>query len=277
MGALLFCSCGKEQLPVPMKVPVSFVLPPTKADVVTLTSFRCSCFSGSDWSPVTDGGAFADVLFSQSDGVFTGGRYWPSDDPQYHFYASNARILGSGVSQTRVHLDKENTADIVVASCESPSYKTSNSLCFEHITAKVGTITLVAPDGCLCSIDANAVKLRGGGGGYYYLHSQSWSDGEGDSTTRSFAEASSWYGSHTLQPSCTEYFNPSLAYTLEVTYTLSQGGRSVTFTKTGTFRLKQGKKNNLVVTIPSYAFNFDIDVSVEVLPWEQGGNICETF
>lgn len=118
----------------------------TKATVVTTSTietngFNCSAVTGSAGSFVS---AWNNVSFSKGSTYFEGGKFWPSADPSYKFFASNMDMLHGASGCT---INPTNEIDAVCAYLASPTYESPNALSFSHIFARIGNVTITAMDG----------------------------------------------------------------------------------------------------------------------------------
>lgn len=141
--------------------------------ITSLSQFNVSATTGSAGSEASK---LSNVVFTSSNGVFRSDAVWPSSDPGYHFYASNVAMThnASGQSVTVSDIDK----DIVCAYLENPSYKVKNKLIFNHILARVGTVSFTNLD--LCSNVRLSMKYSGSG--TYNIGTGAWSGVGGQST-----------------------------------------------------------------------------------------------
>lgn len=212
----------------------------TKASAVTsLSSFYASATTGSAGSESTK---WNSVTFSGSSS-YTGGKYWPASNPSYHFYAANVPLTFAAAGTT---VAPDGNTDVVVAYIASPTYAASNALTFNHIYARVGTVTINAAAGSLSSVSATLKNVATGG--TYNLRTGAWTAG-----TKS--DKSVTVGSNDI------YVVPG-TYSLSVTYTITNGDYSATFTKSGNVTLQQGKINNITATAPNTSTAITFTVSV---------------
>lgn len=115
------------------------------ASVVTEPSLRVSGFNVS----AVRGAEGADekvtwfdnthFTFRPDESLFSGGRRWPSFDPLFRFYASNADLAYGAGGAT---VEARNTQDVVCAYNNSPTYEAVNLLEFEHIFTMVGGVSV---------------------------------------------------------------------------------------------------------------------------------------
>lgn len=115
---------------------------PTVLD--NLSSFKVTATTGS--STQTAVSDFSSVTFNKTSGSnFRGGKYWPSSDPGYHFYAATKALTYS--NNTCSFKPSATIADDVYAYSAGVAYSSSTPpssvpLTFNHIYAQVGTCTL---------------------------------------------------------------------------------------------------------------------------------------
>ena len=141
--------------------------------ITSLSEFNVSATSGSAGSETSK---LSNVVFSSSNGVFKSDAVWPSSDPGYHFYASNVAMThtASGQTVSISTIDK----DVVCAYLASPNYKVKNDLTFNHILARVGTVSFTNLS--LCSNVKLSMKYSGSG--TYNLRTGAWSSVGSQST-----------------------------------------------------------------------------------------------
>lgn len=232
----------------------------TKASAVTaLTSFNVHCFTGTPGSAET---SVFNVGFSGSTS-YTGTtrQFWPSTDPGYHFYASNATITPAGGGAA---ITAANSTDIVVAKCLSPAYKQSNALTFNHIFARVGDVTVTSPsDGS--NVSNLSITFTPKTGGTFLINSGTWSSTSNGSAVV-LANATG------VNASKDTYCVPG-AYTLNASYTLTKGAYSKSFTKSANVTFPEGKISAISTTLPNSDAS-EITFSVTVENW--GTNTVNT-
>lgn len=210
------------------------------------------------------------VLFSKQSGSssFAGNKFWPKDDPKFHFYASNIAL--NCTAGTMPTVTANNTTDVVCAYLANPSYKTSNTLIFKHIFARLGTVTIAAPDQgySLKSVEVTLTPIKGGTynikDGYGKTDATGWSD----TSTGTKLTIASAQGTNAASD---EYLVPG-KYDLTATYTLKKDLYEESFTKTGTVDIQGGKINNISASLPtpeSSAGAVDIIFTVSVATWEK--------
>ena len=171
----LLLSCSKVPSPSEPAGQIVFRTQPkitvdvqTKASVVDLAALNASGFKVSattgDAGSETD--VWTDVAFSKGTNYFqaAGGKWWPSNDPHYHFYASNIALAHTADGAT---VSASNDADVVCAYLPTPTYNQPNDLVFKHIFARITNVTLTAINGY--TITGISVTITPKTGGTYNL------------------------------------------------------------------------------------------------------------
>lgn len=204
--------------------------------------------------------AWAVTSVTQSGADYKTGKYWPSTDQKFAFYASNATM---SYAATGVTVSPSTAAtDVVVAyfPYAASSYRTKNKLSFNHIFARIGAITLNAPSGY--TMTNTSVALSAPVGGTYNIKTSQWT------STGTAAAQSIVVGANDV------YVVPG-NYTLTVKYTLTKGEYTESFTKTAIVTLAQGKINTISANIPTGTAT-ELQFIVEISEW--GSNsITVTF
>lgn len=216
------------------------------SEVTSLSAFKVAATTGAAGS---ESSTWNNVSFSGS-GDYTGGKTWPASNPSYNFYATNRSgdtpmtfdAAGTTISAT-------NTQDVVCAYLPSASvtYKAKNTLSFEHIFARVSTVTVSAESGyTISSVD---IKITPKTGGTYNLRTGAGAtDATGWSglTTGSATTIASAVGANSNDV----WLVPG-TYTITAGWTASQsGGSSVTYSgKTVDVVITRGKRNAITATL----------------------------
>ncbi len=234
----------------------------TKATEVTtanLTSIYVTATRGTVGSSET--ATFSSVNFTGiSGGTFSGGKYWPSSNPVYHFYGSN---IGTSFASNACTVAASTATDVVCAYMESPTYLTKNTLTFSHIFARIGTVTVNAASGY--TISGVTVKITPKVSGTYNIRTGNGkTDGTGWSSVSNGSETTLSSSNNSL------YLIPG-TYSLKVSYTLSKGDYSESFSKTATVSLSAGVTNNISCTTPTGNAQ-QIIVSVSLNAWGSEGH-----
>lgn len=234
--------------------------------VETLTSFYVSASTGT--AGTNDKYAWKSVSFSKSGDVYTGGKYWPDENPGYHFYASNVDFNCTDGSAPSISVDGI-TNDIVCAVCASPTHRDVNPLTFNHIFTRLGTVTVSGPgkDYVLASV---SIKFTPKTKGKYNLFTgKDKTDGTGwtDTVAGSETEIASANG----QAKQNDIYLIPGKYVLSAKYTLTKGDYSREFTSTKEITLVSGKINSLKAAIPEPGSDQeakDIVFTIELTKWE---------
>lgn len=253
----------------------------TKTSVVTsldASGFYASAVKGSTGSDVQ---AWTNVSFTKVGDDFKGGKYWPLNNPSYRFYASNMPLTYTSGGAT---ISANNSTDVVCAYKSSPTYGARNTLNFEHIYARVGTVnvTSVSPYS-VSNITIWLVNIKTGG--TYNLYSGAGAtDATGWSslTPASATDSQIYYRSLAISSGSSAGTSNDLyvvpgTYQLKCTWTASVGDYSQTYTmKTSTTNvtLQRGKVNNINCQLSGDASPISISVSLTVWGTE---NIAATL
>lgn len=231
----------------------------TKATVVTsatLSSFNVAAATG------TAGSADVQVwngAFSKDGAVYKGGKFWPSTNPGYHFYASNA-TLTAGASGATV---AANSADDVVCAylpAGDVAYKTVNSLSFEHVFARVGDVTVSAAAGYTLS-DVSITLVPKVSGTYNLFSGAGKTDGTGWSGT--VAGSVTGIANTTAGTKSNDLYLVPGEYELTATWTAKRDDFTKTYSgKTKTVSIVGGKVNKITTTLGGEAEDIIFDITV---------------
>lgn len=237
----------------------------TKATVVdestlNTSGFNVSCTTGSTGS---ESSVWNNVAFSKSDSYFVAGgdgKWWPTTDPGYHFYGSNAALTFNADGCT---VAATNATDVVCAYLPSPTYKSMNTLAFQHIFARITDVTFTAIDGYTIS-NISVTIVPNTGGTYNLRTGNGQTDGtgwssliEGSATT--IANSTPGTKSNDL------YLVPG-SYRITASWTATKGAYSQTFSnKYCDIDVVGGKCN--VITANLIGDASAIEFSVSVAAW----------
>lgn len=166
------------------------------SEVTSLSSFYASAVTGSAGS---ESSRWNSTLFTEtSASTFTAeGRYWPGTNIGLKFYGSNVPLF-YGAEGT--YVNATNDTDVVCAYDANPTYKAKNSLTFNHIFARISTVT-VSPTGAdISNVTIWIVNAKTGGvynlrTGYGQTDGTGWGDVQ--TTFNSDTELFSYAGSIT--------------------------------------------------------------------------------
>ena len=237
----------------------------TKATVVNETSLNTSGFNVS----ATTGAAGAETAvwtsqpFTLGEGVFSGNKWWPSTDPGYHFYASNAALTHSADGNT---VAASNDIDVVAAYLPSPTYKAVNTLQFEHVFARLGSVTITAESGY--TISNVSVRITPKVSGTYNLKT-GYGVTDGSAGWSSVVEAASpSVIASQVGANANDLFLVPGTYELKVTWTATVGDYSQTFTDMpAEVSLTAGKVSSFTAELGGLAKQVQFRISVT--PWDE--------
>ncbi len=230
----------------------------TKASVVNdsnLTSIYVAATTGSAGS---ESSAWSSYQFNRDgEGVFSGvgdGKMWPSSNPGYHFYASNVALSFAAGGMT---VSAATSTDVVCAYLPDPVYKAANTLTFEHIFARIGSVTVSAESGY--AVSGVSIRIVPKTAGTYNLRTGEWTGLTAGSSTE-IANATPGTKSNDL------YLVPG-AYEVLATWTAAKGDYSQTFTDMPVdVFLEAGKVSALSIELGGLAT--EIKFRTVVLPWD---------
>lgn len=271
MALSLLLSCSKAPSPsepgqiVFRTQPKITVDVQTKASEVNQAALVASGFkvSATTGEAASENPVWTDVAFSKGSEYFqaSGGKWWPSTDPNYHFYASNITLThtddGATVSAT-------NDVDVVCAYLPDPTYNQPNTLAFKHIFARITDVTLTAIDDY--TITNISVTITPKTGGTYNLRTGAdQTNGTGWSTPTvgepvTIANTTPGTKSNDL------YLVPG-SYTITAEWTATKGNYTKTFSeKTCSVDLVGGATNTITAQLSGDAR--EVMFSVNVAAWE---------
>ena len=218
-------------------------------ETTSLTSFYVSAVTGSAGS---ESSAFGSTQFAQVTGsspaAYKGSKLWPASNQNYKFYASNCPLTFAAAGTT---VSATNTTDVVCAYLTNGTYKTKNTLTFEHIFARFGRVDVVAESGY--TISNISIRITPKTGGTYNLRTGAGkTDGTGWSSVTT--------GSATVVANATGanandiYMVPG-TYQITATWTATQSGTSITYTnKVVNIPIVGGKTNVVSIVLGERIF-----------------------
>ena len=191
---------------------------------------------------------------TKSGSNYNTGKYWPSTDGKYAFYASNVALTHAAGGTTVSPAD--NSTDVVVAysAYNASNYRKVVPLTFDHIYARIGKVEVNAPqtyDINVKSVSTNIIK-----NGTYNVKTSAWSS-KGTAAAQSLA-----VGDNDV------YAVPG-EIEVTVNYVLTKGDYVKEFTKSGKITLTQGKINSITAN-PSLSAEegaSDIQFTVTLTAW----------
>lgn len=230
----------------------------TKASVVSsLSSFKASAVTGT---PGTETAVWTNISYADSDGdsKFTGDKYWPLTNANpYSFYASNIDLTFSAAGNT---VSASNETDVVCAYLASPTYKDVNALTFQHIFARIGSMTVNAVDGY--TISNVSISVTPKVSGTYNLRTGfGQTDGTGWSGTAN--GSATGIANSTPGTKANDIYTVPGVFTLTATWTATRGEYVQTFSnKSYDVSIVGGKVNNISTTLGGLAEEIKFTVSV---------------
>ena len=253
------------------------VTPTTSLDA---TGFYVSAVNGN---PGADVQKWTNVHFSKSGDSFVSSKYWPISNQNYRFFASSAPLTYTSSGAT---ISATNTSDIVCAYKSNPVYGARNTLQFDHIFARISTVTVAATAPYNIS-NVSIWIVNAKTGGTYNLYSGAgqtsgtgWSSltPSGSSETQLYSNT----GTITAGDSSTGvnndlYIVPG-TYQLKATWTASVDDYSQTYTtKTSVSNvfIQGGKVNSISVSLSGDAT--EITFSIAVADWGSNPINAGTF
>lgn len=233
----------------------------TKATEVTTTANLSTIYvSATTGAAGAEAAAWTSHTFTRAENEFRGGKWWPSTNPGYHFYASNVALTHSaGGALISATTDK----DVVVAHLAAPVYKIKNELLFTHVFARIGTVTVVADEGY--TISNVSIKLIPKTGGTYDLVAgEGKTDGTGWSNLTTAAAPSEI--ANALGANANDIYLVPGNYTLMASWKAVKGGYEEDITGMMVDAdLTGGSINTLTATLGGNAVGIRLNVTVE--PW----------
>lgn len=222
----------------------------------TLTSINVAAATGA--AGTSDSQAW-NSAFTKSGAVWTGGKYWPVENPDYHFYASNypmaVRASGATVAAS-------NTTDIVCAylAAGDVGFKSTNTLAFEHIFARVGDVTVTAAAGY--TLSGVSITLTPKTAGTYNLFTGAGrTDGTGWSATTS--GSATGIAPVTAGTKSNDIYLVPGEYELTAAWTATRGDFSRTYSnKKKSVQIVGGKVNEILTTLGGEASEIELRITV---------------
>lgn len=196
---------------------------------------------------------------------YYGNKFWPSTNPGFHFYASNAALLCEDGKPAKINA--ANDTDIVYSFLSDPAYKNSNRLTFKHLFARMGSVYVKNPDGY--EISSITISMTPDIKGTFDLFS-----GNGKTDRNGWANvekgSSLTLATRKGNNDATDAYIIPGNYKLDATYTLTKDMYSHSFTSSAYIDIAGGSINNITATLPvpqgdDAAAEINFTVSVE--PW----------
>ena len=190
---------------------------------------------------------------SVSSGKISTGKYQTASATAYNYYLSNCAITFASGGST---ISASNTTDVIAGCTTSATSSTAPSVTLNHVFARTGTLTCNTQSGYSISGVSWKIASKSGGtggtAGTYNIATKGWSGVTALSSTA-------------ITSSSDMYLTPGV-YTITVTYTLTLGDYSATFTKSGDVTLIAGSVNSITCTAIGGAASA-ITISVTLTDW----------
>lgn len=236
----------------------------------TTTSSISSLDAGFNFSCLRtsyDYSVYNNVLFEKNGNFWSGNVYWPNSNAQYRFYAcypSSYSMSKASGNYNGLCIDASTEDDILCCYLENPTFNDVNTLDFEHIFARIGTIRVESSSEY--TISNFTIKITPQISGKYNLKYRTWS-----SIVESNIERTYTYSGGISPNSYVNITNFSDIYTIPNSYvitatwtaSMSNTGYSETFTDRHlVVELAAGKINNITFTMTGNAPRILVDVNV---------------
>ena len=251
----------------------------TKATAVTASDlntngFKVNAVAGSAGA---DTEVWSNQLFEKVEDAWEQDKWWPNSDGSYRFYATYPTSYAMTFAAGGPTISASNEHDIICAYAASPTYKSVNTLAFDHIFARLSTVTvsMVAP----YTISNMSIMITPKVSGTYNLYTGAGqTDGTGWSSTVEGSATNIATAAFSAGVSTTNndiYLVPG-TYTLSATWTATKDNYTQTFTnKTVDVDLVAGKTNNITASLTGDGTEIKFDVSVTA--WSDNAVNAGTF
>ena len=241
-AGVAFCSCNKELQGEVNAVPEGAIVLSIDGSAIDMdveskaeslpASLYLSRTTGT-WKSETSKNASAS--FNVSSGKINTGWYQTATATAYNYYVANQNITFAADGST---ISAPADTDVIAGCTQGATNSTTPSVTLEHVFAKIGTLTCNTQSGYTISNISWKIKSTSGGtggtAGTYNIATKSWSG------VTALSEKA-------ISSNETKYYT-SGSYTVSVTYTLTNGDYSSTFTKSGSVTLVGGKINSITCT-----------------------------
>ena len=240
------------------------------ADDLTTNGFKVNAVKGSAGSDVE---VWSNQLFTKVGDTWEQDKWWPNADQSYRFYATYPTTYTMTFAAGGPTIAASNEHDIICAYKGNATYKSVNTLAFDHIFARLCAVTVSAVDPY--TISGITINITPKTGGTYNLYTGAGqTNGTGWSATTS--------GSATNIANATPgtknndiYLVPG-TYTLSATWTATKDNYTQTFTnKTVDVALVAGKTNNITASLTGNGTEIQFNVSVTA--WSDNAVNAGTF
>ena len=190
------------------------------------------------------------------------GIYQTKTPTAYNWYVANSAITFATAGST---VTVDGTSLDAIAGVAKANSTTAPSVTLKHIFARIGTLTCNTQSGYTISNISWKIKgneNKAGTKGTYNIANETWGSTATTQLTSETAISANW----------DTYLIPG-SYKCFVTYTLTKGDYTDTFTKSGNVTLDGGKKNNLSCTAIGGSAQ-EIQISCTLTGW---GSVDKTI
>lgn len=220
----------------------------TKATAVT--SIPSTLYWGATTGTSTETAKWATASASTSSSNIYTGKYQTATPTAYNYYLANQSFtVGGDMTVANNNID-------VIAGRLAQSTSATPSVTLNHIFARTGTLTCNTQSGYTISSISWTITSYGsvtGTAGTYNMKSQSWTSRSASLSETAITSSSDFY----LLPG---------EYTFKVSYTLTKGDYSQSFTKSGRATIVAGKVNNISCTAIGGSAS-EIQIGVSLTAW----------
>lgn len=223
----------------------------TKATAITTIPSSLYWCSTTGTSGTSDKQKYAPASGAVSSNKIATGKYQTATATKYNHYVSNVQMAIATTGPTLTIADANTD---VLSGVVKASSSTSPAVTLNHIFARTGTLTFNTQSGYTVSnVSWKISKATSGTSGTYNMATDAWTDG----TTAMAATA--------ITSSSDMYLTPG-TYTFTITYTLTKGDYTNTFTRSGTADLVKGAVNSITATATGGAAS-QIQISLTLTAW----------
>lgn len=226
--------------------------------------FLVNCVNGT---PGADVQVWSNAHFTKTGDVWKANKWWPLTNNSYRFYgvysldlAEESPALSMTYAAGGPTISASAAYDILAAYLEAPTYKSPNTLVFDHIFARVKNMTVTAIDGYTISgVTINITPKVSGMYNLYTGHGQT--DGTGWTSTSTGAAVN--LANATPGTKTNDLYLVPGTYTLSASWTATKDNYTETFTNmTVDVSLVAGKTNNISVNLTGNGTEIVFNVTV---------------
>ena len=240
--ASVITACQKAEL-VPTDDTIVILLEDASigVDVDTKATPVTSIPSTLYWGATTGGNAagstsetvkWATASASVTNNMISTGKFLPASPSNCNYYVANQTFTAGGNMTV-----SNNSTDIVCGRTFGTTLQMP-TVVLNHIFARTGALTLNVPSGYTATSVSWRIKSKGavsGTAGTYNVRTQSWTAASSSLADQAFTASSDLW----LIPGI---------YTVTVSFTLTKGAFSKSYTEAGDVTLSIGKQNNITAT-----------------------------